>query len=66
VTRWDTAIAEPLRAVLADAQTSGGLLVSTPDARALLAALERAGVGGASQIGEVVAADPAGTIEVVP
>jgi selenide, water dikinase len=66
VTRWDAAIAEPLRAVLADAQTSGGLLVSTPDARALLAALERAGVGGASQIGEVVAADPAGTIEVVP
>jgi selenide, water dikinase len=66
VTRWDAAIAEQLRAVLADAQTSGGLLVSTPDARALLAALERAGVGGASQIGEVVAADPAGTIEVVP
>jgi selenide, water dikinase len=66
VTRWDAAIAEPLRAVLADAQTSGGLLVSTPDARALFAALERAGVGGASQIGEVVAADPAGTIEVVP
>jgi selenide,water dikinase len=66
VTRWDAAIAEPLRAVLADAQTSGGLLVSTPDARALLAALERAGVGGGSQIGEVVAADPAGTIEVVP
>jgi selenide,water dikinase len=65
VVRWDAAIAEPLRTVIGDAQTSGGLLVATPDGRGLLQALERAGVTGSRQIGEIVAEDPAGTIEVV-
>jgi selenide,water dikinase len=63
--RWDAAIAEPLRAVIGDAQTSGGLLIATPDGPELLRALERAGVAAARQIGEVTAADPSGSIEVV-
>jgi selenide,water dikinase len=65
-TRWDPAIGEPLRAVIGDAQTSGGLLVATPDGEALLRALERAGVAGAREVGEVVAEDAVGSIEVVP
>ncbi len=64
VVRWDDAIPEPLRTVIGDAQTSGGLLVATPEAPALLRALEKGGVAGAARIGEVVAEDPAGTIEV--
>jgi selenide, water dikinase len=64
VVRWDNAVVEPLRAVIGDAQTSGGLLVATPAAAALLRALETAGVSGAARIGEIVAEDPAGTIEV--
>jgi selenide,water dikinase len=62
--RWDAAIPEPLRAVIGDAQTSGGLLLATPDGPGLLRALERAGVGEARQIGEVTGEDPAGPIEV--
>jgi selenide, water dikinase len=64
IVRWDAAIADPLRAVIGDAQTSGGLLVATPAARALLQALEGAGVSGAARIGQIVDDDPAGTIEV--
>jgi selenide,water dikinase len=63
--RWDARLAEPLRVVIGDAQTSGGLLVATPDGAALLRALVAGGVEGAAQIGEVVSEDPAGTIEVV-
>jgi len=63
--RWDAALDEARRAVIGDAQTSGGLLVATPDGRALLGALARAGVEGASAIGEIVGEDPRGTIEVV-
>jgi selenide,water dikinase len=66
VTRWDPAIPEPLRTVIGDAQTSGGLLVATPDGDALLRGLAEAGVVGAARIGEVVGADPEGTIEVAP
>jgi selenide,water dikinase len=66
VVQWDPRIPEPLRAVIGDAQTSGGLLVATPDGPALLGALERAGVSEARQIGEIVADDAAGTIEVAP
>jgi hydrogenase maturation factor len=51
---------------MADAQTSGGLLVATPEPEPLLAALARAGVADARRIGEVTAEDPAGTIEVTP
>ena len=63
--RWDAAITETLRAVIGDAQTSGGLLVASPDGPGLLRALERAGVGEARQIGEVTGEDTAGSIEVV-
>jgi selenide,water dikinase len=63
--RWDPGIAEPLRAVIADAQTSGGLLFATPDGPALLRALAKAGVAGVSQVGEIVDEDPLGTIEVL-
>jgi selenide,water dikinase len=66
VVRWDPAIPDPLRAVIGDAQTSGGLLVATPEGPALLRALERAGVSEAHLVGEVVGEDPAGTIEVTP
>jgi selenide,water dikinase len=64
--RWDAGLPEPLRAVIGDAQTSGGLLVATPDGAGTLRALAAAGVEGAAAIGEVVAEDPAGTIEVAP
>ncbi len=64
--RWDPAIPEPLRFVIGDAQTSGGLLVATPDPDGLLRALATAGVEGAARIGEIVGEDPAGTIEVMP
>ena len=66
VVRWDDAVPEILRLVLSDAQTSGGLLVATPDAPALLAALAATGVETTARIGEVVGEDPAGTIEVGP
>ena len=54
--RWSPALDEPARLILCDAQTSGGLLMSVPDARraALLAALESRGVAGAV-VGQVVA-----------
>jgi len=62
--RWAASIPEPLRMVIGDAQTSGGLLVATPEAPALLAALARAGVEGAVEVGLIVGEDPLGTIEV--
>jgi selenide,water dikinase len=64
--RWDASLSEVRRSVIGDAQTSGGLLVATPDGAALLRALEAAGVEGAAQIGEALAEDPEGTIEVAP
>jgi selenide,water dikinase len=64
--RWDPSLSEPLRLAIGDAQTSGGLLVATPDGAALLRALATAGVGEAARIGEVIGEDPEGTIEVVP
>jgi selenide,water dikinase len=66
IVRWDPAITETWRLVLADAQTSGGLLVAVPDGQALLRALARRGVTQARQVGEVLGEDPAGTIEVAP
>ena len=63
---WDRSISESLRFVIGDAQTSGGLLIATPDGAALVKALETAGVEGAAQIGEIVAEDSEGTIEVGP
>jgi selenide,water dikinase len=64
--RWDGGVPEALRLVIADAQTSGGLLVATPEPEPLLAALARGGVADARRVGEVTAEDPAGTIEVMP
>src|SRR5206468_1698673 len=64
VVRWAAAIPEPLRAVIGDAQTSGGLLVATSDGPALLAALARMGVARAAQVGEILEEDALGTIEV--
>jgi selenide,water dikinase len=56
-------LTEPEQLVLADAQTSGGLLVATRDAEALVEALEARGVRGAP-IGRVAAGVP-GAIDVV-
>jgi len=64
IVRWADAIPEPMRAVIGDAQTSGGLLVATPDGPGLLAALARMGVEGATQVGEIREEDALGTIEV--
>jgi selenide,water dikinase len=66
VVRWDPSLPEARRIVIGDAQTSGGLLVATPDGAALLKALGASGVEGVAEIGEVVGEDPAGTIEVAP
>jgi selenide, water dikinase len=64
--RWDPSLSEPRRFVIGDAQTSGGLLVATPDGAGLLRALAAAGVEGTAQIGKVLDEDPEGTIEVAP
>jgi selenide, water dikinase len=64
--QWDPAIAEPLRVVIGDAQTSGGLLIATPDGAALLRALAAKNVEGAVQIGEISGEDAMGIIEVGP
>lgn len=64
---WAPAIDEVTRILLADAQTSGGLLMAAASDRAdaLEAALRRRGVETVAQIGEVVARDgPA--IQVLP
>ncbi len=65
-TTWPEALDDVARTVLCDAQTSGGLLLSVaePDARRLVAALEREHTPAAADIGEVVVG-PAGMIEVV-
>jgi len=63
---WDPDVSRPLATVLADAQTSGGLLFATPDADELLTALDRAGVEDACRVGVVTVAEPDGAIEVVP
>jgi len=62
--RWAGRVGPARRTVLSDAQTSGGLLIAIPPARApqLLEALRRRGVEG-SQIGELTAGEP-GVIEV--
>ena len=65
--QWDDAVPEPLRFLLADAQTSGGLLISTPREHAdrLMHALHAAGTPAAALIGEIRNDNRPGTIEVV-
>jgi len=65
VVDFDPSLAETDHLLLADAQTSGGLLLSVPAARAeaLRLELERRGTAAAADIGEVTAGE-AGRIEV--
>jgi selenide,water dikinase len=65
IVRWATEVDLASQMVLADAQTSGGLLIAVPAERAgaMRAALERAGTPAAAEIGEIVAGE--GWIEVV-
>ena len=67
VVRWPDTLPEPLRLLLCDAQTSGGLLIAVgPDALpGLLADLEAAGTPAAAVIGELVEGPP-GEIRVEP
>ena len=63
---WDAAIDEPARIVLADAQTSGGLLLAVPaeNYEALLSALGRESVPVAATIGRVTSG-PTGAVTVL-
>jgi selenide,water dikinase len=63
--RWSEGIDEVTRVLLCDAQTSGGLLVAVPAARAdaFVAELGAQGTPAAARLGEVVEG-AAGTIEV--
>ncbi|UCE87516.1 MAG: selenide, water dikinase SelD, partial [Deltaproteobacteria bacterium] len=65
-TRFAAAIRPSERQLLADAQTSGGLLIAVApsDEARLLAELERRGAPARARVGELVAGN-AGTIEVV-
>ena len=64
IVRWAPEIDLAGQMVIADAQTSGGLLIAVPAERAdaLRSALERAGTPAAAEIGEIVPGD--GWIEV--
>ncbi|WP_421996241.1 selenide, water dikinase SelD [Reyranella sp.] len=64
--RFADSLAEPQRLLLADAQTSGGLLIAVAPEKvdALVADLRRRGTPAAAVIGSIVAADRAGVIEV--
>ena len=64
---YDEGIDEETRLLLADAQTSGGLLIAVPPDRAaaLDAALRRRGVSPIAHVGELTAG-PAGRITVAP
>jgi selenide,water dikinase len=64
--RFDPALGPGERLILADAQTSGGLLIAVPPEgeQTLLAALERHRTPARATVGEVVAGD-AGQIEIV-
>ena len=64
---WDDGLTESQRLLLADAQTSGGLLMSVPEAKVewLLSELATAGVPVASVIGRITESPP-GRIRVSP
>ena len=65
-TRFAERLSESQRLLMADAQTSGGLLIAVPRRRveALLAALAKRDVAVRAVVGEIVAADEAGHINV--
>lgn len=65
--RWARNVPEELRLLLADAQTSGGLLLSVPAGRAaaLVRLLEERGVPVVARLGEIVE-DPDARIRVEP
>ena len=64
---WHETISEPLRILLCDAQTSGGLLLAVAPDRvdSLVQELERRATPAAAVVGEIEAG-PAGFIEVMP
>lgn len=64
---WDESVSREARLVLADAQTSGGLLIAVAEEKAgqLLRALEEARVPVVSAVGEVID-DPESRIQVGP
>ena len=64
---WDVSINKEAQLVLADAQTSGGLLIAVPPEKAdrLLTALEQAQIPVVAVVGEIVT-DPACRIQVIP
>jgi selenide,water dikinase len=66
--RFADSLSEPQRLLLADAQTSGGLLIAiAPDRlEGLVADLKKRGTLAAAVIGRVTAADQPGVIEVTP
>jgi len=63
---WDERLSQSQRLLLADAQTSGGLLIAVPEARLeeLLAALKSAVTLSAAVIGRVTGSDAGGAIQV--
>jgi len=65
--QWDDTVVLARRLVLADAQTSGGLLIAVPQDRSarLLDALARAGTLAAAAIGTITGEDAAGRIRVL-
>ena len=67
IVEWSSELQEDQQMILADAQTSGGLLMAvSPDrAEALVAALERAGTPAAAVIGEIIE-DEQGHIQALP
>jgi selenide,water dikinase len=64
---WHASLTETDRLILADAQTSGGLLIAVPEARAggLEQALRRHQTLEVAQIGRVTGADPLGRVRVL-
>ena len=65
--KWDESLSLEMKIILADAQTSGGLLMSVPSDKVdvLMRELDRKGVPGAAVIGEVVEGK-AGAMQVLP
>jgi len=66
-TRWHADVAEVDRALLCDAQTSGGLLIAVPpdSLDALTSDLARSGAAAAAVVGELVEGEP-GSLRVEP